>query len=183
MNISNNKHPQTGDILKLTELAQIIVGGALVTAATIVTVILSQQYLIRPILFPRRTNNVRLVMHESNIWCLLTATHKRLVFIRGHAWRDVRLKSYVINFIAMGALVSLLWITVSSALYYAFEYWESNVTSNRALFTPFKTDTSALILFYALVGPFAAIAEETIFRGLNLSMASPAEGRRVQYIC
>jgi len=90
-----------------------------------------------------------------------------LVFIRGHAWWDVGFKSCVVNFIAMGALVSLLWVAVSSALYYAFGYWESIVASNRALFTPFKTDTPALILFGVLVGPFAAVAEETIFRGLT----------------
>jgi len=51
MNMPSNKHPQTGDILKLTELAQTIAGGTLVTAAIIVTVILGQQYSMRPMFF------------------------------------------------------------------------------------------------------------------------------------
>jgi hypothetical protein len=117
MNIPSNKHLLTGDILKFTDLAWIIDGRTLVSAAIIVTVILGHTIINTADIFPRRTNNIRLVIHGGNIRHLFGShQHKTNLY----AWRGVRLKSYVVNFIAMGTLVTLLWISVSLALYSAF---------------------------------------------------------------
>jgi hypothetical protein len=122
MNIPSNKHLLTGDILKFTDLAWIIDGRTLVSAAIIVTVILGHTIINTAEIntadiFPRRTNNIRLVIHGGNIRHLFGShQHKTNLY----AWRGVRLTSYVVNFIAMGTLVTLLWISVSLALYSAF---------------------------------------------------------------
>jgi membrane protease YdiL (CAAX protease family) len=95
----------------------------------------------------------------------LAATNIRLIYMHG-GMSALNPTSWILS----------LWALLSPCFGFQFlwrfippsDNWETIVAFNRALFTPFKTDTSALILFYALVGLFAAIAEETIFRGLNL---------------
>jgi uncharacterized protein len=165
--MGTNKKTSTGGNLNFADLAWVIGGGALVAAAIICAVILGPPVFGGPDLNSGLSaTTFELIFMAITYGVFLATTYITFVQIRGFAWRDIGFKSCAVNFNMMGALVALLWISVSSALYSAFGYWDIIVASNGKLFTPFMTDAYTLILFCIMAGPLAAIVEETIFRGL-----------------
>lgn len=149
------------------DLAWILGGGAVATALLFAAAIAGPAHLeANSTLSGLSASTLDLMFGAMAYGVFLTCLHFRLIQVRGMAWRDVGFRGCEGNFLALGFLAALLWLSVSAALYSAFGFWDISLALGRDLFNPFMADPYTLAAFCILAGPVAAITEETLFRGL-----------------
>lgn len=83
-----------------------------------------------------------------------------------NSWAHVGLRRCDPSLFWIGGFLACLWVGISSALYAAFGLWELALAAGAGLVAPFRDDTVALVGFFVLAGPIAALVEEVLFRGM-----------------
>lgn len=153
--------------LTITDLAWVFGGGAVAVVLLYAAVIAGSLYLkVGDILSNVSPPTLDLTFGAFAYGVFLVSLYVRLIHFRRMRWHDCGFKRCEGNFLAMGFLAALLWLSVSAALYSAFGLWDISIALGRELFSPFMTAPLTLAAFCILAGPVAAITEETLFRGL-----------------
>ena len=153
--------------LTFPDLAWVFGGGTVAIALLFAAVITGSPYLqAGDVLSNVSPPALDLTFGAFAYGVFLVSLYVRLIHVRRMRWRDCGFKRCEGNFLAMGALAALLWISVSAALYSAFGLWDISIAMGRELFSPFMNAPLTLAAFCLLAGPVAAITEETLFRGL-----------------
>jgi uncharacterized protein len=151
----------------VADLTWVFGGGGIAIALLSAAAITASPYLkVDDVLSNISPTTIDLTFGVVAYGVFLVSLYGRLILVRRMSWRDCGFKRCEGNFLAMGILAALLWISVSAALYSAFGLWDISIALGRELFTPFMGTPLTLAVFCLLAGPVAAITEETLFRGL-----------------